>query len=191
MSHNTALPRHRYVWVMAEFVLRPSALAERSSPLIPAVWYGVSVQPGRVMGCHVVLENGAMIVDLPLHALRSMAQPEDIHWSVQDACRWDGFGWSGEAWEPPYVSGLTVRVLDAQHRLTDTRGTLWFCMDHLDDGYSLEPGQHKHLWVVALESGHFTQVPQDMLLIHEASFTDAAPTVPKIARQQTLWQTES
>ena len=76
------------------------------------------------------------------------------------------------------------------HRLTDTRGTLWFCVDHLDDGYSLEPGQHKHLWVVALESGHFTQVPQDMVLIREASFTEDALVVPQIARQQTLWQTE-
>ena len=66
MSHNISLPRHRYVWVVPSFVLRDPM----RTALVPAVWVGVSVTAGRSIGCHVLLESGAIVVDLPLHALR-------------------------------------------------------------------------------------------------------------------------
>jgi hypothetical protein len=189
MSHNIALPRHRYVHIVPEFVLQPAALYGPFTPAIPAVWYGVSVQPGRVMGCHVLLENGATVIDLPLHALRSSAAACHAPWTVQDACRWDGFGWAGEVFEPPYLSGLSAHVLDAEHQVTGTVGTLWFALDHVRDGYSMEPAQHKHLWVVEMESGCFVQVPQDQLLVTDSSFTVHAG-VPRIKRQSRVWTAE-
>jgi hypothetical protein len=190
MSHNIPLPRHRYVYVVPHFVLQPAALYGDHHPPIPAVWYGVSVQPGRAMGCHVLLENGATVVDLPLHALRSTPQATFKSWQIDDAVMWDGFGWSGEAWEPPYLSGLSCTILDRDHKPTMLRGTLWFAVDHLNDGYSLEPAQHKHLWVVALDTGVFVMVPQDQFLVTESSFTEH-DGVPRIRRQSQLWCAES
>ena len=189
MSHNIALPRHRYVYIVPHFVLQPAALYGDHQPPIPAVWYGVSVQPGRAMGCHVLLENGATVVDLPLHALRATPQATFKDWKIEDAVMWDGFGWSGEAWEPPYLSGLSCTILDRDHQPTVLRGTLWFAVDHLNDGYSLEPAQHKHLWVVALDTGVFVQVPQDQFLVTESSFTEHNG-VPRIKRQSQLWCAE-
>jgi hypothetical protein len=184
--HNISLPRHRYVWVVPEFVIQSEVHDEN---LMPAVWYGVSVQPGRVMGCHVLLESGATVIDLPLHALRSTPTSGHVKWRVENAHRWDGFGWNAEIFEPIYLTGLSARILTENHQLTDRIGDLWFCIDHINDGYSIEPTQHKHLWVVALENGCFTQVPQDMLLIKEASFTNIT-VVPKIKRQDKVWTTE-
>jgi hypothetical protein len=191
-AHNLSLPRHRYVWIVPTFVLQDAAPGD---DLLPAVWYGVSVQPGRVMGCHVLLESGALIVDLPLHALR--CRPDAVSsahaWRVQDAVRWDGFGWAAEVFEPQYLTGLSARLLDDRHRPTTDVGTLWFCVDHVGDGYSSEPAQHKHLWIVALEaSGVFAQRPQDQLLVIESSFTEvlADGLVPRIRRQTQVWTAE-
>jgi hypothetical protein len=183
--HNIDLPRHRYVYVCEDAVLR------RGNPLqtIPAVWWGMSATPGRMFGCHVLLENGAVVVDLPLHVLRQHAIGAAVLWYPEDAQRWDAYGAQLAAHEPAYLSGLSCEVLSPTHTRTGMTGTLWFYVDHVRDGYSLEPAQHKHHWVVALDNGAFTCVPQDMLLVTERSFT-AVTGVPPIERQVRLWTCE-
>ena len=185
MSHNISLPRHRYVWVVPSFELR-----DDTQTLIPAVWYGVSVTPDRMMGCHVVLENGAMVIDLPLHALRHVADGDLGNIGADCAATWDMYGFDAEVYAPPYVANTFVEVLDSGHQRCDSYGQAWFCVDHLTDGYALEPTQHKHLWVVALyEGGILVQVPQDQLLLHDKSFTQVNG-VPKIKRQDKIWSAE-
>jgi hypothetical protein len=184
MSHNIELPRHRYVWVVPSFVLRGEAQA-----LIPAVWIGVSVTAGRSIGCHVLLENGALVVDLPLHALRGADGPWIAH-DVSELVAWDCYGWSAEAWEPSYLSGLTCDILTEDHKVKTDRGTLWFCIDHIRDGYSLAPEQHKHLWIVEREIDHaLLLLPQDRVLVEEKSFT-RVEGIPKIKRQVQIWSAE-
>lgn len=186
MPHNVSLPRHRYVGVVPEFVLRAESLAS----LIPAVWVGVSVTPGRALGCHVLLENGALVVDVPLHALRARPGTAWTPVDLREAVAWDCFGWDAECWEPAYVSGLDAALLSPEHELTTQRGTLWFAVDHLTDGFALEPAQHKHLWVVHRhQDDALLLLPQDRLLIEERSFTDLS-TVPPIRRQTTVWSAE-
>ena len=187
MAHNLSLPRHRYVWVLSTFAVKD----DQPAHLIPAVWFGVSVTPDRMMGCHVVLENGAMIVDLPLHALRHTADGSLIDIGADCSATWDMYGFDAEVFAPPYITDTYVEVLDSSHQQSeDAFGQAWFAIDHLTDGYALEPGQHKHLWVVALyEGGIFVQVPQDQLLVHEASFT-AVKGVPRVKRQDRIWRAE-
>lgn len=185
MAHNLSLPRHRYVWVVSDFVLRDGAPVH----LIPAVWFGVSVMPDRMMGCHVVLENGAMVIDLPLHALRHTANGTLERVGPDEVSRWDMYGWDAELFAPPYVTNAMVEVLDRNHQQMDTFGQAWFAVDHTTDGYALEPAQHKHLWVVAIAGGLFMQVPQDQLLIYEESFT-VVDGVPPIKRQERVWRAE-
>ncbi len=184
MSHNISLPRHRYVWVVPSFVLR-----DDTKTLIPAVWIGVSVTAGRSLGCHVLLENGALVVDLPLHALRGAC----VNWiprEVSELVAWDCYGWSAEAWEPAYLSGLACDILTADHKQKEDRGTLWFCIDHIQDGYSLAPEQHKHLWIVERERDHVLMLlPQDRMLIEEKSFT-RVEGIPPIKRQDKIWSAE-
>ena len=191
MSHNIALPRHRYVWVMSDYV-RPSDDASSPYDLIPAVWWGVSVQPNRVLCCHVVLENGAMVVDLPLHALRWHTDKEPTDKLLPLAAKyftWDCYGWDAEIVQPPYLDEMRVQLLDHEHKLTIDYGYLWFAVDHMKDGFGMEPAQHKHLWVVANTCGRFSWVPQDQLLIHDKSFTEV-DGVPKIKRQDRTWSCE-
>ena len=183
--HNVDLPRHRYCYVIEAAVHRKG----RSDVAIPCVWWGMSATPGRMFGCHTLLESGAMVVDLPLHALRHKPDATQV-WYPEQAQRWDGYGWSLETYEPAYLSDLRCRVLSEDHRHVAHTGELWFAIDHVKDGYSLEPGQHKMHWVVALSEGTFTCVPQDMVLVTEQSFTKEAGEIPPIKRQSKVWSCE-
>ena len=111
MAHNIDLPRHRYVHVIESAVHRGGA----KDKTLPCVWWGLSATPGRMFGCHILLESGAMVVDLPLHALRHKADATQL-WTCDKAQRWDAYGWSIEAHEPAYLTGLDCRVLTDDHR---------------------------------------------------------------------------
>lgn len=185
MPHNLTLPTHKYVYVVTSFVLRDT----QRTALVPAVWVGVSVTPGRSLGCHVLLENGALVVDLPLHALRSQL----VAWAplnLSEIVAWDCYGFDAEIWQPSYLSGLDCAILSANHREVVDRGTLWFAIDHLTDGFALEPAQHKHLWIVERHRDHALMLlPQDRMLIEEASFTEV-DGIPPIKRQAQVWSAE-
>jgi hypothetical protein len=185
MPHNIALPTHRYVWVVPQFV-RPEPTGEA---LIPAVWWGVSVTPNRTLGCHVLLEDGALLVDLPLHALRSDDSTPHADELEFVGATWDSYGWDAEAFQCDYLDEMPVSVLSERHGTTDILGHLWFAVDHVRDGFSKTPAQHKHLWVVATGTGGFVWVPQDQLLLHDKSFTEVNG-VPKIKRQTQTWSVE-
>ena len=187
MAHNIPLPTHRYVSVVPSFV-RPQC--EDLTPLIPALWWGVSVTPNRTLGCHVVLEDGAMVVDLPLNALwhgEETMPTDDDTFTV--GATWDSYGWDAEVFQCDYLYDMPVEVLDESHQLCGMHGNLWFAVDHVKDGFSLTPAQHKHLWVVALNTGGFVWVPQDQLLLFDKSFTEVNG-VPKIKRQDQVWSVE-
>lgn len=184
MAHNIDLPRHRYCHVIEAAVHRTGL----ENKTLPCVWWGISATPGRMFGCHILLESGAIVVDLPLHALRHKADATQV-WHPDQAQRWDAYGWHLEAHEPAYLSGLACQVLSNDHRQISGMGFLWFLLDHVQDGYSLEPGQHKHHWVIALTTGTFTCVPQDMVLVTERSFTTVT-SIPPIKRQTALWSCE-
>jgi hypothetical protein len=189
VSHNISLPRHRYVWVKSHFVT-PDHYSEEES--IPAVWWGVSVTPNRGLACHVVLEHGAMVVDLPLCGLR-WVEPLFEHDLCMDdtmaSATWDCYGWNAEIVSCDYLEQMPVTLLSSDHTATSLRGTLWFGIDHKTDGFSMEPAQHKHLWVVAVNTGEFAWLPQDQLLLHDKSFTQVNG-VPKVKRQDQIWSME-
>jgi hypothetical protein len=179
---------------MEDYVVPQKIEGVTSYEMIPAVWWGVSVAPNRVLGCHVVLENGAMVVDLPLHALRWHKEPRQdgglpLHtgWMT-----WDCYGWDAEIVQNDYLTDMHVEILDESHKMTHQHGNLWFAIDHVrGDGFSLTPAQHKHLWVVAMQNGTFSWVPQDQMLLHDKSFTEVdCMDVPRIKRQDRIWSVE-
>lgn len=187
MAHNTHLPTHRYVWVREDSVLN-----QPSDPvipkLIPAVWLGISSQPGRAIGCQVLLECGALVLDLPLHALAHTELVIDSEWVPVSQGRqaWDAFGWDVEVFEVPFLSGLDVEVLGQD----PGDGVAWFAIDWVRNGYSEEPGQHKWLWVVARNDGWIGAYPQDKLLFRDASFTEGPLPEGGIKRQTEMWSAE-
>jgi hypothetical protein len=187
MPHNVALPSHRYVWVDDWFVKR-----EPEHKLLPAVWFGVSSHPGRSIGCHIMLESGATVIDLPLHALRSFDTPAtDIAVDIQDVVHWDNFGWDMELFAPEYLTSLSVKMLprEGADPTLNPCGVPWFAIDWKANGWSDYPEQHKWLWIVAANDGIIHAVPQDRLMFIEKSFTTGE--IPSgIKRQTEIWSAE-
>lgn len=184
--HNADLPKHRYVWVRNDMLYR-----EPEPGLTPAVWFGISSTPGRAFGCHVLLESGATVIDLPLNALYWTAEPEvEYQLDISDAVDWDSFGWAVEVYEPEYLSGLTVDVLPEGGTGLSV-GEAWFAIDWTDNGWSDYPEQHKWLWVVADDSGRLIARPQNRLLFYESSFTNESGVGQGGIRRQTeVWKAE-
>jgi len=182
MPHNVDLPEHRYVWVRKEFIYKEPIFS-----YAPAVWFGVSSTPGRAMGCHVLLENGATVIDLPLHALCCKKYPGPKI-DIQDCMKWDSFGWDIETYQPQYLSGLTAHMIDS-----DISGEAWFVVDWKNNGWSNYPEQHKWLWIIAGDDGNLYARPQNDLLFYEASFTEEEHgRIPNggIKRQTEIWRAE-
>ena len=62
--------------------------------------------------------------------------------------------------------------------------------ENTNDGYSLQPEQHKHLWIVERErDGALMLLPQDRVLVEELSFTHI-DGIPPIKRQSVIWSAE-
>lgn len=178
-GHNVPLPVHRYVYVRPGFCTPEWARA---------VWYGLSATHGRAFGCHVLLESGANVVDLPLHGLAHFLDAPSV--ALEDVCQWDAYGDVVECFAPPYLVGLSADILTPDHAsVTAFRAVLCFAVDHLGDGYSASPEQHKHLWVAERDDGAFVCYPQDRYLVTEASFTRVAG-IPRVYRQRHVWSVE-
>lgn len=78
------IPRHIYCFVDTRHT--------HSEPIgfVPVVWYGLVSYPGRMWGCTVMLESGAVYRNVPAHAMAFDVEPEDP-WTPSDAQTWDCF----------------------------------------------------------------------------------------------------
>lgn len=181
MSHNVALPAHRYVWVDRAIV------SGTAGPRIPALWFGISSTPARAFGHHVLLDSGTTILDLPPHAIAFT--PDAPTPTLHAAQAWDAFGTDAHITAWPTFAGLKVAFLDAQHVHTGQTGHhLGLAVDWTDNGYSDCPEQHKWLWAIQHDQGYLTWQPQDRFLTDDPSFTDGPPV--RIVRQSRVWSVE-
>lgn len=177
-GHNVPLPMHRYVHVD-----RATVLTDATSGTIPAIWFGVAVQHGRAPTAHVLLENSAIVHDLPWRALAW--RPDALAVTARDVIGWDAYGDAAELVTFQILADLGVHVLTREHDawLMHATGT-GLALDYVGNGYALEPAQTKVHHVVYLANGRIGLFPQDRLLWRDASFT-VADGIPPIRRQTT------
>ena len=179
-SYTGPLPRHRYIWIDSAFTYREPC------GFIPAVWFALASWPGRAWGCTVVLENGACYRNLPPHALAFAPDP-DPNWTIEDAQRWDCYGWKWTANAYPYLEGQ--RVIARHRGAFEAPGDYLFSVAPADDGFSAEPGQNKEFTFIALDNGRLTIQPTDYVLFADKSFT--TPEWPTgIKRQRDIYSCE-
>jgi len=179
---NGELPRHLYCWVDTAHTHREPV------GFVPAVWFGLVSHPGRMWGCTVLLESGAIYRNLPPHALAFDPAPTGL-WTPQDAQTWDCYGTDFTALEYAYLAGLRCLVRAHRH---DHLGTYLFTVAPVGDGYSASPDQAKEFTFVQLDSGWLTIQPTNHTVFEEKSFTSPTLTFPRgLKRQsQTPWTTE-
>lgn len=181
MTLNTSagsLPHHVYCYVDRALTRKAGEGFE------PCVWFGLKSYPGRAWGCHVMLECGAIVRDIPLHALAH--DPEPDPWTVKDAQRWDCYGLQFSLHAYTYLAGLEAKARcgDGEHR-----GQYLFTALPIGDGFTADPGQSKEFVFLMLDNGRYTAQPTNRVLFQDASFTEGDwPT--DVRRQVEVWSCE-
>ena len=177
-THSGALPRHLYVWI------EPNALGDHD--WLRAVWFGLVSYPGRLWGCHVLLESGALYRNVPLHqvAARNDAPP----WSPAQAATWDCYGWQFSTIEYPFLTSMNVkaRLQDG----TEALGQYVFTAIPVADAFSAAPEQAKEFVFIELDNGRFTAQPTNHVLFDDRSFVEELAWPTTLRRQTRVWSAE-
>lgn len=168
-----ALPKHQYVWV------QPYAMGTNGWER--AVWFGLTSYPSRAWGCHVMLKNGAVYRNLPLHHLATRPEAEPIE--LSKAQGWDCYGLQFSTIEYPFLSEMRVKT-----RIGD--GHYLFTAVPIGDGFSAEPEQSKEFFFVALDSGRIASLPTNYVLFDDRSFIDKLEFPTYLKRQTDKWSVE-
>jgi hypothetical protein len=153
-----------------------------------AVWFGLTAVPGRAWGCTIMLKCGALYRGLPLHAL-AHGEITIMDWDINDAQRWDCFGWNFTTIEYEYLMGLSCKVWIANKKTWEV-GRYLFTAEPYGDGFSMSPSQTKSHHFIALNNGRITAVPGNNVLWKESSFTTPSEKPNWLRTQSQVWHGE-
>ena len=177
-----SLVTHRYVWVDTTF----THAVTQTPRFQPAVWFGLVSMPGRMWGCTVMLESGAVYRALPPMAIAfiqiSDNDGDDDDTYEEAAQTWDCYTTDFTVIEYPYLTGLRCLAK------TDTivrPGRHLFAVAPVGDGFSAEPEQAKEFHFIHLDSGRLTIQPTNRVVYQDASFTIAPASFPVGMKSQT------
>ncbi|MDA1095363.1 MAG: hypothetical protein O3A25_19190 [Acidobacteria bacterium] len=176
------LPAHLYVWVDTTFTHRRGRVDNRYEP---AVWFGLVSTPGRMWGCTVLLESGAVYRNLPPQAICFVPDADPLSpWQAQT---WDCYGTDFAVVDYPYLSGLRCLVKTGD---TTAQGRHLFAVAPVGDGFSAEPSQAKEFHFLALEEGRLTIQPTDRVVYEDRSFTGPLAFPAGLRRQTEVYRCE-
>lgn len=165
-THVGDLPRHYDCWVDDAAVL-----AEPKGEVVPCRWFGLTSHPGRVWGCTVLLESGAVYRDIPPHrmAFRADAVAE---WTPSLAQRWDCYSWAFATLVYSALDGLRCEAVCGPDKRAEA-GRYLFTAAPVGDGFTEDPRQAKQFMFVALDNGRMTIQPTNRVVFRDGSWTTA------------------
>ena len=154
------LPHHQYCLVDASFI-------SSRTGFIPCVWFGLVSIPGRMWGCTIMLECGAVYRAVPPHALTYFYPEVEPIWEPDHAQRWDCYGREFSTIEYTYLRGMEVIAKNCDGEF---QGEYLFTAAPIDDGFSRHPEQAKEFCFIKLNNGRITIQPTDKVLFIDPSF---------------------
>ena len=164
MNNNVSLPKQVYSFLRTEFC---NNLKSGTEGLIPCVIFGAEAVPGRALTFHVLRDDGALVSQLPLHALCHLESAPRRE--LGELLRWDCFGWWLTAIEFDYLREVGFETLIAGE---PEQGQYVCTFDFHNNGYSEEPTQHKCLHLLALDDGNFSLQPNNNCKALQRSFVE-------------------
>jgi hypothetical protein len=170
-----SLPKHQYVWVDSTFTHK------EYQGFVPAVWFGLVSLQGRMWGCNVLFENGAIYRSIPIHALAHEQNPSNLNWEASKAQRWDCYGTGWSTTEYTYLKALECNAKCGDE---DHGGEYLFTVAPMGDGFSEYPGQAKEFTFVKLYNGRYTVQPTDYIIFKDRSFTSHNWEFPSCFKRQ-------
>lgn len=176
--HNTLvgqLTNHIYCLIDSQYTHKVSI------GFIPVVWFGLVSYPGRVWGCTVMLESGAIFRNLPPHAI-AFREDAAKNWEASDAQCWDCYGYDFTVLEYDYLRGLDCKAMAGAK---EEMGSYLFTVAPVADAFSAYPEQAKEFVFIKLDNGRLTIQPTNNVVFRELSFTSKDLDFPKGVKRQT------
>jgi hypothetical protein len=176
------LPSHLYCKVDSLYTHK------ESQGFLPCVWFGLVSYPGRMWGCNLLLESGAIYRNVPPHAIYFGDDPEPPEWTPYASQTWDCYGTDFTTLEYKFLKGLDCLALTSQNYY---EGSYLFTAAPIGDAYSAAPEQAKEFSFIQLFNGRLTIQPTDRVVFRERSFTQSELAFPKgLKRQTEIWSVE-
>lgn len=160
------IPKHQYVYVDSNLTHKEDL------GMIPAIWFGLVSHPGRIWGCNVLLECGAIYRNVPIFGISCQKVPDRKRY-IAEYQRWNCYGKQFTTLEYTYFHGLQMSRLDSKTKKIAENGIYIFTASHVDDGFSEEPSQAKEFhFCYSIEDGRVFVMPTDLLVVHDDSFVE-------------------
>jgi len=167
----------------------PKYLGLDSLEPIPGYWYGVTSIPGRMLGCHVMLETGANWARLPLHAL--LITDKMVITTKNEIQRWDCFSYDIQVIRFDFLRDQSLQLLDQPQ----IKGRYLFTIDSADpqasSPFSEFPEQHKTFTVTACNDGTIRTRPNNMLRWIDSALYDTKAPFPQFNPQTQIFRAEN
>jgi hypothetical protein len=156
------LPIHQYVNVDA------GAISDGPQH---GVWFAVQCNVGGVYGGHVLLDNGALYRNIPLHHLSNPQARNPPSHKPADLQLWDCYSEKCEVVEYDYLRGLQVRLSGWK------AGAYLATIIPVGDAFSRHPEQAKEFVVAWMDTGRLVIRATNEIMFSDCSFMkpDASP----------------
>lgn len=161
------IPKHQYVYVDSYYTHKEDL------GMLKAIWFGLVAHPGRVWGCNVLLESGAIYRNVPIFAVSFRPKSEEVARDVSDNQKWNCYSNQFTTLEYTYLAGLKMARLKSDSKEIAEYGHYLFTAAHVGDGFSEEPSQAKEFHFCASQvDGRIFVMPTDLLLVEDKSFVE-------------------
>ena len=181
--HIADIPTPFYCYIRNEFLYDQQ---KGHGEFTPCLAYGLSALPSRAWGLSILLNNGAMVQHVPLHALTFNPDSEHTH-PLDHLQVWSCYGWDFATHEYDALKEIPVRVYMKGEW---ENGKYLFTAAPYGDHFSLAPDQHKHFNFVQLDCGAVGALPGNRMLAFDSSFVELATERPKYVTNTHYWYVE-
>jgi hypothetical protein len=183
-THIADIPKPFYCYVRNEFLYD---MQKGHGEFTPCMVYGLSSLPGRAWGLSLLLNNGAMVQHVPVHAITF--DPSTTHNHPLDHLQiWSCYGWDFVTHEYDALKEMPVKVyMKGQWEI----GRYIFTAAPYDDHFAMCPDQHKHFNFVQLECGALGAFPGNRMLVFDSSFVEFEPERPSYITNTQYWYVEN
>lgn len=143
---------------------------EHYGEFVPAVVFGVRVEPARVPMFQVMLESGAQWARVPINMVCSKPC-ESL--PIEQCVWWDSYGYEFSVQSFAFLKNHAVSALGQDGKIRC--GNYLFTLDWMQTGWSEIPDQHKNHHIIALNSGQWIAYPNNRLVWHDPAWITPAP----------------
>ncbi len=161
--------------------------------LIEGYIFGVKTIPGRALMFEVLLENGAVFSELPIHAFVDINIDRDMYPLIEKVSSlqlWDSPSYHHTVMKYDVLAGLNCRVYLPRISKTPLNGRYMFTIDYAESPLSELPDEHKATHIIKLDIGVYCAQPNNRVLFSDASFTKHDKIKPDYKINKQIWVCE-